>query len=106
MAKFLVQASYSAEGLRGLQKETATSRRDAVAKLMKSAGATLDSLHYAFGKYDVVSIVDVPDNSTAAALTIAISAGGLVKTQLTPLLTVEEVDAALKKSVTYRPPGR
>jgi uncharacterized protein with GYD domain len=106
MPKYLVQAGYTAEGLRGLQKDSASGRHEAVAQLVKSAGGTLESLHYCFGEHDIVAITNMPDNVTAAALTIAVSAAGLVKTQVTPLLTVEEVDAALKKSISYRPPGR
>jgi len=106
MPKYLIQGSYTAEGLRGLQKESASGRREAIAQLLKSVGGSLESMHFCFGEHDVVGVSNAPDNITAAALAIAISAAGLVKTQVTPLLTVEEVDAALKKSVTYRPPGR
>jgi hypothetical protein len=52
------------------------------------------------------TVSDLPDNTAASAVSVTASASGLVKTQITPLLTVEEVDAALKKSVSYRPPGR
>jgi len=63
-------------------------------------------MYFALGEDDVCGIVDYPDNITAAALGIAISAAGLVRTQTTALLTVEEVDRALEKTVNYRPPGR
>ena len=53
----------------------------------------------------MIVIADMADNASAAALSLAVSAAGLVKTTVTPLLTVEEVDTALKKSVAYRPPG-
>ena len=106
MAKFLIQASYSAEGLRGLQKDKATGRREAVAKLMESAGGKLDALYFCLGQDDIVCICDAPNTEAMTALAIAVSATGFVRTRTTPLLTVEETDSALAKSVTYRAPGR
>ncbi|MGH7248623.1 MAG: GYD domain-containing protein [Pseudomonadota bacterium] len=106
MPKYLFQASYTAEGLRALQKDSGTGRREAAAQAMKSIGGTLESFYFALGEHDVYIIVDAPDNTAVSALAIAVSASGLVKTQVTPLLTVQEVDAALKKSANYRPPGR
>jgi len=106
MPKYLVKGSYTAEGLRGLQKDSASARRDAVAQLAKTAGGSLEAFYFAFGADDVITIVDAPDNVAASAMSLAASAAGMVKTEVTPLLTVQEVDAALKKSVSYRPPGR
>jgi uncharacterized protein with GYD domain len=106
MPKYLFFGSYTAEGLRGLQKDSASARRDAIAQLVKSAGGSLECLYYAFGEQDLYCFIDLPDNIAASAVSVGASASGLVKTQITPLLTVEEVDAALKKSVSYRPPGR
>ena len=106
MPKYLIQGSYTAEGLRGLQKDTASARRDAITQLVKSAGGSVECIYYAFGEQDVYCVVDLPDNTAASAVSVTASSSGLVKTQITPLLTVEEVDAALKKSVSYRPPGR
>jgi len=65
----------------------------------------MEAMHYAFGAHDVIVIADMADNASAAALSPAVSAAGRVKTTVTPLLRVEEVDTALKKSVAYRPPG-
>src|SRR5262244_3953895 len=92
MAKYLIQASYSAEGLKGLQKDKASGRRTAVAALAESLGGKLESFHFCFGEDDVVVILDLPDNVAAAAASLAASASGLVRTRTTPLLTVDEVD--------------
>ncbi len=106
MAKYLVHAAYTAEGLQGLQREKASGRRDAIAKLMEGAGGKLDALYFSLGEDDVVAVVDFPDIVGVAAVAIAASAAGLVRTRTTALMTVEEVDRALAKSVSYRPPGR
>jgi uncharacterized protein with GYD domain len=105
MPKFLFEASYTLDGIKGVQSAGGTSRRDAVAQVAKSVGGELESFHFAFGDRDAYVIVDLPDNesATAVALTVNASGGATVKTVV--LLTPEEVDAAAKRSVDYRPPG-
>jgi len=105
MAKFMVAASYTAEGLKGLAKDKASGRKQAVTQALAAVGGKLEAIYFAFGDMDVFLICDCPDNVSAAALSLAASASGLVRTKTTPLLTVEEVDQALAKSVAYRPPG-
>ena len=105
MAKYMITASYSAEGLRGLQKDGATGRREAVRQAVESVGGRLEAYYFAFGEDDVVSIVDVPGNVAVSALSLAVSASGRVRTQTTPLLTAEEVDQALGMTVSYRGAG-
>ncbi len=106
MPKYLLQASYTAEGLKGLAKDTASGRKTAVAKAVESLGGKLDAFYFAFGADDVIVICDFPDNLTAAALALAVGSSGLAEGRTTPLLTVEEVDKALKKTVSYKAPGR
>src|SRR5438045_3615731 len=106
MPKYLVQASYTSEGLRGLQKDKASGRRTAVASACEALGGKLESVYYTFGDEDVMVIVDMPDNVSMSALSLAVSASGLVRSKTTPLLTVDEVDKALAKSVNYKAPGR
>jgi uncharacterized protein with GYD domain len=105
MPKYLIEASYSVEGVKGVQSAGGTSRRDAVAKLAESAGGRMESFHFAFGDHDVYTIVDLPDNESAAAVAITVNAAGGAAVRTTLLLTPEEVDAAAKRSVDYRPPG-
>jgi len=105
MAKFLIEASYTAEGVKGVQSAGGSSRRDAVAAVAESAGGSLESFHFGFGDRDAYVIVDLPDNESAAAVALTVNASGAATTRTTVLLTPEEVDAAAKKSVDYRPPG-
>jgi uncharacterized protein with GYD domain len=105
MPKYLISASYSAEGLKGLQKDKASGRRTAVTAAVEGLGGKVECFYNALGQDDAYIIVDLPDNSTAAAIGVAASATGLVRTRTTALLTVEETDRALEKSVSYRPPG-
>lgn len=105
MPKFLIEASLTAQGVKGVQKEGGTARRQAVGAAIESVGGQLDSFHFGFGERDVFVIADFPDNESAAAMALAVNSSGAVTTRTVVLLTVEEVDAAAKQSVSYRAPG-
>ncbi len=105
MPKFLFEASYTLEGVKGVQRAGGSKRRDAVASLAESVGGKLESFHFAFGDRDAYVVVDLPDNESAAAVAIAVNATGAVTLKTVVLLTPEEVDAAAGRSVDYRPPG-
>jgi uncharacterized protein with GYD domain len=102
MPKYLVEASYSVDGLKGLQKDKAAGRKAAVAKAVESLGGKLEGFYYALGDRDVLAIVDLPNAVSATALALSASATGLVRTKTTALLTVEETDQALGKKVDFR----
>jgi len=106
MPKYLLEANYVGDGVKGLLKEGGTNRRAAVDKAIKSLGGTLEGFYYAFGKHDAYVIADVPDNATAAAIAMAVAATGIVSIKTTVLLTPEEIDAAVKKTPSYRGPGQ
>ena len=96
MARFLFQASYSPEGIKGVLKDGGTGRRTAVEAAVKSLGKT-----------DVYVIVDGLDNATAAAFSMGVgSTGSLSRLKTTVLMTPEEIDQATKKTMSYRAPGR
>ena len=106
MPKYLFEASYTAEGAKGLLKEGGSKRRKAVENTLKALGGKIDGFYYAMGEHDVYLIVDVPDNVSAAALSMAVNAAGAVRLKTTVLLTPEEIDMAAKKTVDYRAPGK
>ena len=105
MAKYLFQAQYSADGLKGLIKETGSGRKKAVSKAISAAGGKVESFYFSFGCSDAVLVVDLPDNISAAALAVSVSSTGAVRINTTPLLTAEEMDKAIEKGFGYRPPG-
>jgi uncharacterized protein with GYD domain len=106
MPKYLIQASYSPEGLQGVMKDKASGRKAAIEKALKSVGGKLEGMYYSFGDYDVVLVADVPDNISAAALSFSVCSTALAHTKTTPLLTVEETDKVIQKTVTYKAPGK
>jgi uncharacterized protein with GYD domain len=101
----LISANYTAEGMDGVRAAGAKSRVDAVSTMLAAMGGRLESFHFAFGDTDVFAIADVPDDEAAAAVAIAINSSGAVSIRTTKLLTVEQVDDALGRSVNYQKPG-
>jgi uncharacterized protein with GYD domain len=106
MPKYLLQASYTADGAKGLVKDGGSKRRAAAKTLIESLGGKIECFYFAFGKTDVVAIADFPDSVSAAAASLTLSASGAVTGQVTVLLTPEELDQATKKSGKYTPPGK
>lgn len=105
MPKYLFEASYTAEGLRGLKEAGGSSRAKAVNDMVADLGGTLESFHFAFGDVDAFVVVDLPDDEAAAAAAFTVGASPTTKVRTTKLLTLEEADEALERSVAYRPPG-
>ena len=105
MAKFLLKGSYTKDGIKGLMKDGGTGRRAAVGKSVEGLGGKIEAFYYALGRSDVYVIVDLPDNASAAGLSAAVNASGAVELGTVALLTIEEMDAAVKKAVDYQPPG-
>ncbi len=105
MPKYLVTGSYTAEGARGLMKDGGTKRKQVVTAALEGAGLKIEAFYWALGTYDVVLIVDAPDHATLSAVALTTNASGAVRLSTTVLLTAAEVDAAVKKTVNYTPPG-
>ena len=105
MPKYLIQASYTIRGEEGVRAKGGTDRRNAMADTVKSLGGKLECVYYEFGEHDAFSIVELPDNESAASLALIINASGGARVQTTVLLTPEQVDEAAHSAVTYRPPG-
>src|SRR5947209_19822404 len=105
MPKYLIQASYNADGVHGLLNNGGSSRRDAVDQAVRGLGGSLESFYFAFGEHDVYAIVDLPDNEAATAVALSVNGAGSVTAKTAVLLTPDPVDDATKRSVDYRPPG-
>jgi uncharacterized protein with GYD domain len=103
--KYLFAATYTTDGMKGLQKAGTASRVAAVSDMCAELGGSLDSFHFAFGDVDAYVICDLPDDEAAAAASFTIGTSGTTRVTTIKLLTVEEADAAISRSVAYRPPG-
>lgn len=106
MAKYLITANYSSDGMKGTLADGGTSRKTAIEALAASVGGSVDAVYFGFGQQDVLIICEAPDHVSVAAICMTVVASGAtISTGSIQLLTAEEVDAAAKLSPAYRAPG-
>jgi uncharacterized protein with GYD domain len=105
MSKYMFEATYTPEGVKGIQQAGAASRVAAISDMCAGLGGSLDSFHFAFGSVDAFVVCDLPDDEAAAAAAFTVGASASTHVKTIKLLTVEEADGAIARSVAYRPPG-
>jgi uncharacterized protein with GYD domain len=105
MAKYLLQVNYTLEGIKGVKAKGGSARAAAAKAAAESVGGSVDAFYFAFGGTDVYVIGDFPDSISAASLALTVSAGGGATVKTVVLLSPEEIDQAVAKSVSYTPPG-
>ena len=106
MAYYLIQAAYTSEAWAAMVKNP-QSRAAAIKPVIEKLGGSIKGHWWAFGEYDVVVILDMPDNVSATAFSLAVSASGAVRAfKTTPLMTPEEGTEAMQKAgkAGYKPP--
>jgi uncharacterized protein with GYD domain len=109
MAHYLVQVAYTPEAW-AAQIKNPQNRVEAVRPLLEKLGARFEVTYLTFGEYDIVFIMEAPDNVSAAAISLAVSAGGACKAyKTTPLMSIDEGIEAMRKAgqaaSVYRPPA-
>ena len=106
MAKYLIKASYSPDGLKGVMAKGGTARADAIDKLASGVGGTVDGVYFSFGADDLYAIVDAPSHEAMAAIAGTVGQTGAVsKYETVVLLTPAQIDEAADLKIDYSPPG-
>jgi uncharacterized protein with GYD domain len=105
MPKYLIQSTYTREGAEGIRSKGGIARRDAITDMARSLGGELEAYYFSFGEYDVLAILDLPDDEAAAAVAMVVDAAGGATARTTVLLTPEQIDEASRRATEYRPPG-
>ena len=103
MAKFLIRAQYSPEGLQGAVKEGFVSREEYSRGLIESVGGKTEAWYFSYGVDDIVIIIDA-EPAAAVAISMAVNQSGAARVNTTPLLTSAEMDAARSQVPQYRTP--
>jgi uncharacterized protein with GYD domain len=106
MPKYLYHGSYTDKGLKGLMKDGGSKRMEITKKAIESLGGEMEAYYFALGGNDFFIIVDVPDNIKAITGSLVANASGMVKVNITALVSPEEVDLAVKQTMDWRPPGK
>jgi uncharacterized protein with GYD domain len=106
MAKYMIKASYSPEGIKGVMAKGGSARAAAIEKLASSVGGSVESVYFSFGSDDLYAIVDAPSNEAMAAIAGTVGQTGAVsKYETTVLLTPAQIDEASNLTIEYAPPG-
>ena len=114
MSKFMYSGSYTSDGVKGLLKEGGTARRDETTRIVESLGGKLEAYYWCYGSTDFLAIMDFPDHTTflnsciqvVTGMALNIAASGKFQGNITPLITVEEMDEMVKVNLgDYRMPG-
>lgn len=105
MPKYLFHGSYTPEGFRGLLEEGGSKRLEAARETLGGVGGTLEAFYFAFGESDFYIIVDLPDNVSATAVSFVGNISETFRLNTVVLVTPQELDEAVKKSIEFRPPG-
>jgi len=105
MPKYMWKVSYTVDGIQGLMKQGAADRAAQIAQITAANGGTLEGFYFAFGDTDAYVIADLPGDSTAAAISLAVSSAGVAGMQTVKLLTPAEIDEARGIKTGYVPPG-
>ena len=105
MAHYLIQVAYNTSGLGALVKDP-QDRIEKVRPAVEALGGSIEAAYYAFGEFDIVLTCEMPDNTAAAAMALAVGAGGTVSSyRTTVLLTSDEAVQAMRTAgqSTYAP---
>ncbi len=106
MAKYMIKASYSHEGLKGVMAKGGSARVEAIKKLASGVGGSVESVYFSFGSHDLYAIVDAPSHEAMAAIAGTVGqTGALSKYETIVLLTPAQIDEASNLTVDYTPPG-
>ena len=105
MSKYMLEVSYTLDGVKGLSEEGGSARVAAATALVESLGGKVESFYFAFGDTDAYVVIDMPDDVSVASAALTVNAAGGVTSRTVKLLTAADLDAATKKKGSYRPPG-
>jgi uncharacterized protein with GYD domain len=107
MPRYMIQGGYAAEAWAGMVQKP-EDRTGVVRAAAESLGGKLESIYFTFGQDDFVVIVEMPDNVSAAAISIAVGATGRYRNLRTiPLITPDEMVRSLQSAgkVNFRAAG-
>ena len=106
MKKYLFYGSYTPEGYKGLLSEGGSVRIGVAQQALQSVGGSLEFFRPFHQRARFLYyLVNLPDNVSSTAITLAGNASGTFSIRAVALLTPEEMDEAVKMKVDFRPPG-
>jgi len=108
MPKFLMQATFSSNGVKNLIEQGGTKRQEQLQGLARSLGGTLEAVYFSPHRNEGFVIFDLPEGQriNLAGTLMAVNAGGFVQVKAQPVLTAKELDSAVEKARGVKVPGK
>jgi len=95
MPTYIALSSFTDQGIRSV-KDT-TKRADAVKEAAKKFGASMTQTYWTLGHYDLVAIIEAPDDQAATAFALAVASAGNIRMQTLRAFSRDEMNAILGK---------
>ena len=96
MARYVSLINWTDQGIAAFQDTM--DRADAAADLAKSLGAVLQQIYWCLGPYDIVAILEAPDDETVTAFALKLSSAGNVRTATMRAYSRDEIGAIIAKA--------
>src|SRR4051794_3020536 len=108
MAHYMIEVGYTPQAW-SAQIDSQQNVVDRISPAVKAAGGRIESIYYAFGAADLVGIIEFPTDEDAAGFALAVTGSGALRSfRTTPLLTVQQGVASMKRAQeirqSYAPP--
>ena len=95
MATYIALSNFTDQGIRSVKDST--KRADAVQAAAAKFGAKMTQIYWTLGQYDLVAIIEAPDDASAAAFAVAIGSAGNVRLQTLRAFSKDEMDGVLAR---------
>ncbi len=95
MAKYVVLVNWTDQGVRSVTETT--QRADQVRQMVEQMGGQLETLVWTLGRYDLVGILNAPDDETVAAIGLRIGMQGAVHTETLRAFDADEMSGILQR---------
>ncbi len=89
MATYVVLVNWTDQGIRSVRETT--QRADQVRQLVEQMGGRLTTLFWTQGRYDLVAIIEAPDDETIAAIGLRVSMNGGTRSETLRAFDAEEM---------------
>jgi uncharacterized protein with GYD domain len=95
MATYIVLAQFTDQGIRTIKNSP--QRASQVAEMAKGMGCEMKEVFWTLGQYDIVAVVDAPDDQSFTAFGLALASAGNVRTQSLRAFTKSELASIMSK---------
>jgi uncharacterized protein with GYD domain len=97
MVTYIVLAKFTEQGIRNAKESP--KRADAFKQLAKTVGVNVKEIFWTVGRYDIVTIVEASDETSAMSLNLSLGALGNVRTESLRAFSAAETTGIIGKMV-------